>query len=61
MQTTVKTSVNFQLFSAKVLVVCKKAIPLHPLSNSNGVSSKRERCGAKQEAKRNKSSLKRFT
>ena len=61
MQTTVKTSVNFQLFSSKVLAVCKKAIPLHPLSNSNGVSSKRERCGAKQEADRNKSSLKRFT
>ena len=61
MQTTVKTSVKFQLFPAKVLVVYKKAIPLHPLSNSNGVSSKRERCGAKQEANRNKSSLKRFT
>ena len=61
MQTTVKTSINFQLFSSKVLAVYKKAIPLHPLSNSNGVSSKRERCGAKQEANRNKSSLKRFT
>ena len=52
---------NFQLFSSNVLVVYKKAIPLHPLSNSNGVSSKRERYGAKQEADRNKSSLKRFT
>ena len=61
MQTTVKTDINFQLFPAKVLVVCKKAIPLHPLSNSNGVLSKRERCGAKQEANRNKRSLKRFT
>ncbi|RHK52118.1 hypothetical protein DW060_02825 [Leyella stercorea] len=61
MQTTVKTSVNFQLFPLKVLAVYKKAIPLHPLSNSNGVSSKCERCGAKQEADRNKSSLKRFT
>ena len=61
MQTTVKTGVKFQLFSSKVLVVYKKAIPLHPLSNSNGVSSKRERYGAKQEANRNKSSLKRFT
>ena len=54
-------NVNFQLFSSNVLVVYKKAIPLHPLSNSNGVSSKHERCGAKQEANRNKSSLKRFT
>ena len=54
-------SMNFQLFPSKVLVVYKKAIPLHPLSNSNGVSSKRERCGAKQKANRNKSSLKRFT
>ena len=61
MQTTVKTGVRFQLFPAKVLAVYKKAIPLHPLSNSNGVSSKRERYEAKQEAQKKKSSLKRFT
>ncbi|WP_235417695.1 hypothetical protein, partial [Leyella stercorea] len=40
---------------AKVLEVCKKAIPLHPLSRSNDISSKCERGEAKQEA--NKESL----
>ena len=40
MQTTVKILIKLSIFSAKVLEIRKKAIPLHPLSRTNETSSK---------------------
>ena len=40
MQTTVKILIKLSIFSAKVLEIREKAIPLHPLSRTNETSSK---------------------
>ena len=40
MQITVKILIKLSIFSAKVLEIRKKAIPLHPLSRTNETSSK---------------------
>ena len=40
MQTTVKILINLSIFSAKVLEIQIKVIPLHPLSRTNETSNK---------------------
>jgi len=44
----------YKLFHRNIWLVSEKAIPLHPLSRSNDISSKCERDEAKQEANKEK-------